>query len=417
VLSRLGVARSPRGAARLQALTLDFLRGLARRCGEARSLCLAANPAMTAIALGRDGSGLACAPYSLEYAGGRWERLPGLPPLWTPPQLSPFVGGDISAGYAALALGPALAPELCAGRALAAYPFLLADMGTNGEFLLALSPDTAFAASVALGPALEGAGLSCGSEARPLAATRFTLGPEGLAPFVLPALPGEGPGQVTDWEPGQATVLGSDQGKARAALREEAAPIPVPAPISIRSAVPLAGIAGTGAVSLLHLLLESKALSREGNFTPERCGPLRRFLRPERDGEGRKFLPLPGGLSFSAADVEEVLKVKAAFSLGLRRLLQTAGIASHSLARVYLAGSLGAHVDRIALENLGFFPPGMASRMEAAGNTSLGGACLLLQSAKIRSALTDWAARVATLDLASDPAFVRDFAGQMRFAW
>jgi uncharacterized 2Fe-2S/4Fe-4S cluster protein (DUF4445 family) len=59
----------------------------------------------------------------------------------------------------------------------------------------------------------------------------------------------------------------------------------------------------------------------------------------------------------------------------------------------------------------------MASRMEAAGNTALEGAGLLLQSAKVRFALVDWAARVTTLDLASDPAFVRDFAGQMRFVW
>ena len=391
VVSRLAFAGTPKGRERLATLTRNALHDLAAR-GEAAmhahglpggvtALCLAANPAMTAITLGLDTESLARAPYSLPYAGGRWEELPGLPRLWTPPQLSPFVGGDIAAGYAALALDP--------DRPAPAYPFLLADLGTNGEFLLALAPDKALAASVALGPALEGIGLRHGTEARPGAITDFALSPRGLEAFVLPDTPATGMASI------QAASLSS-------------------------SFSSLPGITGTGYLTLLHLLLASGAMDRQGHFTPGNCGVLKRFFTPVKaaasESEG-DWLPLPFGLRLTASDVEEVLKVKAAFSLGLRRLLDTAGLASRDLAGVHIAGALGSHVNKQALEELGFFPHGMESRLEASGNTSLAGASLLLRKSDVRPALARWAATVTTIDLASDPLFAWNFAEHMRFVW
>lgn len=375
LVSRLAAALDPQGAERLRALTLAALRRLVRQGGAAgllpRALCLAANPGMTCIALGLPVHGLARAPYVLPYRGGRWEALPGLPPVWTPPQLSPFVGGDIAAGYAALALDPLAPPPV--------YPFLLADMGTNGEFLLALSGEKALTASVALGPALEGVGLSRGTEARPLAAVDLALGPAGLALRVLPRREGGAPRPLG---PGEAA----------------------------------SGMTGAGYLALLRLLVHSKAMDVDGRFTPERAGPLGRLLRPV-DGGGQRFLPLPGGLALFASDVEESLKVKAAFSLGLARLLEAAGLASADLAGIYLAGALGLHVKKEALDQLGFFPPGTAGRIRAVGNSALAGAALLARSAPARKALCAWARGVDSLDLASDAAFVRGFADHMRFAW
>ena len=381
VVSRLSVAGTAKGRERLSSLTREALQGLVERSeavmraeglpGGVSALCLAANTAMTAITLGLDTGSLARAPYSLPYAGGQWEELPGLPRLWTPPQLSPFVGGDISAGYAALALDPE--------RPAPPYPFLLADLGTNGEFILALAPDKALAASVALGPALEGIGLSHGTEARPGAIVGFSLSPRGLEASFLPD--------------------GHPAGSA---------------------SPPLPGITGTGYMSLITLLLSSGAMDREGHFTPGNCGALKRFFTPEKALAAEDvgdWLPLPFALRLTARDVEEVLKVKAAFSLGLHRLLDRAGLASRDLARVYVAGALGSHVNKHALEELGFFPHGMESRIEAAGNSSLAGASLLLRNPEVRPSLLQWAATVTTIDLASDPVFTQTFAEHMRFVW
>ncbi len=380
VISRLAAAATPGGATRLQLLVLEALKRLTRQSAAAgrpvAALCLAANPAMTCLALGREISSLARAPYSLPLSGGQWEELPGLPPVWIPPQLSPFVGGDVSAGYAALVLADAEAP---------AFPFLLTDMGTNGEFLLALSPQTALVSSVPLGPALEGIGLPHGTEARPGAVTGFALTPRGLDMRFF-----DGTG------------------------------------------TPAAGISGSGYISLLHCLLKAGALDKEGHF---RSSPLLdRFFAASREAAapsansghkrppaaafapGEAFLPLGRGLRLYAGDVEEILKVKAAFSLGLSRLLAEAGLAARELSGIFLAGSLGAHTDWDALENLGFFPPGTATRLRAAGNASLAGAALLLRNEKARSDLVDWSRSVRAVDLAG-PSFQRDFAAHMRFIW
>ncbi|MEI3479344.1 MAG: ASKHA domain-containing protein [Bilophila sp.] len=69
--------------------------------------------------------------------------------------------------------------------------------------------------------------------------------------------------------------------------------------------------------------------------------------------------------------MEEILKVKAAFSLAFECLLDAAGLESRDVARVYLGGALGEYASGEALETLGFLPPGLRSRVTAAGNTSL----------------------------------------------
>ncbi|MDR2825562.1 MAG: ASKHA domain-containing protein, partial [Deltaproteobacteria bacterium] len=185
IMSRMSLTVPVRGSTdtsgreRLRALSVRaFVRMLEQDKSTAErsvsEIVVAGNPAMMHILLGKDVSGLCYAPYRLEYHGGAQEVLPGfpdLPPCWICPLISPFVGGDLSAGYAALAYG---------AQGQAQYPFLLADLGTNGEFILALDAQNALATSLPLGPALEGMGLSCGSEARDGVITGFKLTPTGL---------------------------------------------------------------------------------------------------------------------------------------------------------------------------------------------------------------------------------------------
>jgi uncharacterized 2Fe-2S/4Fe-4S cluster protein (DUF4445 family) len=408
VISRLSAARTPRGKKALQELVRTALQGIVLELETSfpvtvQALCLAANPAMTALALGLQTDTLAQAPYSLPLSGGTWATLPGLPPAWIPPQLSPFVGGDISAGYAGIALAPDhVSPQTSSEFlvAQASYPFLLADLGTNGEFLLALSPQETITASVALGPALEGIGLSQGTEAKPGAISAFSLTPKGLQPFVL-----------------------EDCSEMMASLKAERIEAPLPKGsvvenLSPDSEAPLPGITGTGYLSLLSLLIKTGAMDREGHFTLSSSPLLRRSLTllPEQSRQGITLV-LPQGHLLSATDVEEVLKVKAAFSLGLSRLLEHAEISSADLACVYVAGSLGRHADKEALETLGFFPPGLRTRIVCVGNASLTGAALLLQEPKIRESLCQWVTGVRNLDLAADPAFRNSFPKHMRFAW
>lgn len=369
IISRLAYARRKGGAARLAALSRAALARMAAEAGGAREICLAANPAMTCLLLEKDVSGLAAAPYRLDYKGGRQEFLAGLPPLWVAPLMGPFMGGDLSAGYAALAWGRKIE-----------YPFLLADLGTNGEFVLALSESEALAASLPLGPALEGMGMSCGSEARPGVITAFALTSDGLVPQMY----------------GQSSPTRG-------------------------LTTPPSALSGTAYISLARHLLRQGLLLPSGLFADASAAapsPLAaRLAKALRAGPSGRAFYLMDDLYMTGADVEELLKIKAAFSLAMKLLLKEAGLAFSSLKQLCLAGALGTYMDISALEDLGFIPPGGSVRTAAVGNSSLSGAVLLCQKPELRQALIDWSAGVRVLSLTDAPDFQGAYTNEMKFSW
>ena len=361
VMSRLQAAASPEGRERLGGMVHDLLRSVIRNAEDrmpgasVEEVCLAANTAMTAIFLNLDVTPLSTAPYRLPLRGGHAVELPDLPPVWIPPQPAPFIGGDVAAGMA---------------RALSEqtpFPFLFADMGTNGECVLALDADHALLASVPLGPALEGIGLACGGVAGPGSVTEFTLGPGGLA----------------------ASVPGGETPRS---------------------------ICGTGALSLLDVLLRAGVLTPDG-LLAEPDYPLARTIRASiRQQPHGWHLPLPGGLFFSADDVESVLKVRAAFSVALRCLLEQASLPPQALSTLLLAGSLGQHTPADLLVRLGFIPPELGGKARIVGNASLDGASLLAGSPEWRARIIAWAEGCTVVDVSARPDFMQLFAASMRFA-
>lgn len=358
VLSRLAHARTHGGRTRLVNLIRTALADIVASLPcPVREMCLAANTAMTALCLDADVSGLAAAPYTLPVAGNCRACLPGLPPAYIPPQLAPFVGGDVSAGMALLRECPD-----------ATYPFLLADMGTNGEFVLALDGENAIVTSVPLGPALEGIGLPFGDVAGSGVVTHFALGPAGLV----------------------ATTL---------------------------DGAPPRRICGAGYLSLARCLLQAGVLGSDGRFATASPLPLARRLLEQLDtSHGEARLPLPGSMYCAASDVEEILKVKAAFSVAVESLLVAARLEPGAVRRVYLAGAMGEHVAPDTLEALGFLPHGLARCATATGNTALRGAALLLLKPHCRAPLAAWSRRCRILDIANAPDFSTHYLRHMRFA-
>ncbi|MBU1230047.1 MAG: DUF4445 domain-containing protein [Proteobacteria bacterium] len=366
VMSRLAYADKPGGREALARLAAERLHELATGAEAAHGakvsrLCVAGNSVMTHLLLGLPVDGLARAPYHLDYAGGDERQITAirpatLPPARIPPLLAPFVGADLSAGLSALHFQPDGPP---------AYPYLLADLGTNGEFVLALSPEEYLLASVPMGPALEGVGLRHGRIAAPGAVCAFVLTPVGLRPEYVqrPPLPG---------------VDGSSED---------------------------AGITGVGYLSLAATLLRAGVLDESGRFVVP-AQPLGKRLAQRLVGlDGEQALDLGAGLLLPASDVEELIKVKAAFNLALSRLLAEAGLSPGALESVHLAGAMGEHVDPRDLATLGFLPETLTNRVKRAGNTSLAGARLLLTNA----AAWDWVRALPghcrVLDLASEPGF------------
>ncbi|MBA4356146.1 MAG: ASKHA domain-containing protein [Humidesulfovibrio sp.] len=374
VMSRLAYAAHPGGAAVLARLVVERLRALVAGAEAAHGakvslLCVAGNSVMTHLLLGLPVDGLAHAPYHLDYAGGDERRIAttpsagladDLPGVLIPPLLAPFVGADISAGLAALNF----ATDSKNGGP-PAYPYLLADLGTNGEFVLALAPDEYLLASVPMGPALEGVGLRHGRIAAPGAVRAFALTPVGLRPEYVERPPLPGPhGDIED-----------------------------------------AGITGVGYLSLAATLLRARVLDESGRFVVPATPLGKRLAKGLVSLDGEQALDLGGGLLLPASDVEELVKVKAAFNLALSRLLAEADLSPGALQSVHLAGAMGEHVDAADLACLGFLPDVLTGRVRRAGNTSLSGARLLLT----RPEAWDWVrglpAKCRVLDLASEPGF------------
>ena len=365
IMSRLAYAAEPTGAGELQRLVLDRLHALTASLPlPVEEMCLAGNPAMVLILLGRSVDGLAAAPYRLDWKGGERVALdPGLPPAYIPPLFGPFVGADLSAGLAHILHNGEGEPE---------YPFLLADLGTNAECILAVSPDRFLAASAPLGPALEGIGLAFGSVAGPGVVGSFRLAAAGLVPVHL------------------------------AGSRQEEP-----------------GITGAGYLSLVHCLLRAGVLGRDGRFVPpESASPLARKLLVSLQGTGDgPRLPLPEAMYLAASDVEEILKVKAAFNAALSGLFATAGVEPGGLAAVYLAGAMGEHTAPEDLAGLGLLPPGLGKITRVAGNASLAGAGLFLQRPETRNFIEALVPTVRVLDLASQPAFATAYLERMVFEY
>ena len=114
---------------------------------EVKSTVIAGNTAMEHLYMGYDVKGLAEAPYSAVTLDMIYNAATVLLPC-----ISPFVGADVLAGMAAL--------DFDGGKGYNAF----IDIGTNGEIALA-GPEGILVTSTAAGPALEGAGISCGMAA------------------------------------------------------------------------------------------------------------------------------------------------------------------------------------------------------------------------------------------------------------
>lgn len=385
VMSRLAFATTEQGASTLRNLTvsaLQRLKELVRKRLHGASVaecCISANSVMAYLLLGVDVAGLAAAPYRLEYTGGRNETLPeefGLPKwenVYIPPLLSPFIGADLSAGLACIQFRHEAPPQ---------YPYFLADFGTNGECILALAPDKYLTASVALGPALEGVGLTFGGMAGPNTITGVALSPVGVTPDV--------------WRQ-EGTASG---GEGASPLR----------------------ITGAGYLALVQLLMQHGVLHRDGRFAADPPPtPLGKKLFNNvavRRGERCFHLtPDKQGLFLSAGDVEELLKVKGAFNLAFSALFDAADCSPGDLCALYVSGALGESIGAQTLEALGFFPAGLGRRVRILGNSSLAGAQTFLTTPEAKHWAEQLPPLMKNLELAAAPDYGRRFLQRMRFEY
>ena len=272
------------------------------------------------------------------------------------PIVSGFVGGDT------------------VGAVISEWPHerdevsLIVDIGTNGELVLGNS-DGLWATSCATGPALEGAHISCGMWASPGAIHKVVIDPDTYIP---------------DYE-----TLGGEN--------------------------PL-GICGSGIVDAVAGMLRAGILLPTGRFKEGMPGVI-----VDDDGIGRSFTLVPKEetalgqpIEITLADIRQVQLAKAALLVGMKYLMNLAGITK--VDRVVETGASGSIVDWESAVVMGMLPEwakdaDVHSVENAAGN----GAMMALMDTKYRNEAKDLANKIQFIELADEPDFNSEFPNNMTF--
>jgi len=265
--------------------------------------------------------------------------------LFTIPGISSWVGGDLTAGI--------LATRLYARDETA----MLIDVGTNGEIIIG-NKDWLMACSASTGPALEGAGVSCGMMAEKGAIEKVYVEDDEI----------------------RYRVIGN---------------------------VEPTGICGSGVIDLLAALLDRGIIDRSGRFV-EGSDPRVRFV------DGRGVFHVAGeDLLVTQDDLESVITAKAAIFAAIKILLDRLELDFADISKIFLAGGFGSYINRHNAIRIGLLPDLPVSCIQYVGNTSIWGAKLAAFSKKALEAMSKIAGRTAYYDLMGTPDYVEQFQQAM----
>lgn len=165
------------------------------------------------------------------------------------------------------------------------------------------------------------------------------------------------------------------------------------------------GICGTGVIEAVAELLKEGLLDESGCLSEdyfEEGYPL------AKNNEGKTIV-------LTQKDIREIQLAKSAVRAGIETLFLRYGIEKSEVAHVYLAGGFGFKLDcRKAIE-IGMIPEEFQGRVEAVGNSSLGGAvqCLLAKDGWQRT--SGIGRRAAEINLSMDKDFNEFYMEYMFF--
>jgi uncharacterized 2Fe-2S/4Fe-4S cluster protein (DUF4445 family) len=367
IISRIDYARDGERLEELRSLVLETINGLIGQL--AKSLLiepqdiggafLAGNTTMIHLLLGLPPGYIREAPYvpTVNFVPELRAQEVGLKIdpqalVACAPGVGSYVGGDITAGLLCTDL-PTNNQDV----------FLFMDIGTNGEIVIG-NADWMVGCACSAGPAFEGSGIKCGMRAAEGAVERVAIG--------------------DDRESVKCSVIGG--GKP-------------------------AGICGSGLISLLGELFRQDVVDRSGRFFESPgSGRIVQY-------EGRRAFRLAGGeqtrdgkdLLITEADLENLIRTKAAIYAACSLVLENVGLTWDSITRVYIAGGFGRYIRIADAVFIGMLPDLPLDRFRYLGNSSLTGAYIALLSREHRQRMAEIAARITYVDLSSNPGYMDSY--------
>ena len=271
--------------------------------------------------------------------------------LYLFPAASGYVGGDVTAGL--LATGIPDRDELT----------ILVDIGTNGETVLG-NRDFLLACSGSAGSAFEGCGLEWGMAAQPGAIDHVWIENSHLM---------------------YRTVAGE----------------------------PPRGICGSGLIEALGAFLQADVINRNGKVNLTAPYTRRGEIHPEVLLAPAAETFVGRDISLRQADLENLIRDKAALYAGSRILLANAEMSFEDVSEILIAGNFGRSLAIEQAVRIGLLPDIPHERIRFIGNSSLAGARAALISRQAWQHAGEIASSITCLELTAEPRYFEEYTAAL----
>lgn len=269
------------------------------------------------------------------------------------PSVASYVGGDIVSG--ALLTGIEKQEEF----------WLFIDIGTNGEMVLG-NQDLLMCCACSAGPAFEGGGIDCGMRAMDGAIEKIIINDDYSVSYV-----------------------------------------------TVGNAAPV-GICGSGLIDCLSTLRTAGIINRQGKMQQidsDRMregneGPEFVLVRAEESGNGKDIV-------ISEADVDNLIRAKAAVFAGIRVMLQKMELPLEAVSKILIGGGFGNYLNLNDSIRIGLLPDLPADFYSFIGNSSLKGAYLALLSRDVFKHSIELGQSMTYLELSEGNEFYDEYVQAM----
>lgn len=372
VLTRIHFAGTPEGLEKLSRLVVDRInreiQAISQNCGiEAENIhlmAIAGNTAMTHLFLG-------ITPHYII-------REPYIPAVNTPGvietaklgiEINPFGRAFIFPNVGSYFGGDLIAGILFSGIYQNNETAILVDVGTNAEVVIG-NDSWLIACAGAAGPALESGVTKMGMMAGPGVIDTVRIDP------------------VT-----KAVTISTIDNK------------------------PPIGICGSGVIDLAAQLFLSGMLDIRGKLNPSEAGD-----RIKYTDDGPAFIVTPSDasgtgkeLTISQVDLDSLTRSKAAMYTILETISATVGLALTDLATFYVAGTFGSFINPASAISIGMLPDLSLEQYVGLGNSSLGGASMLLTDRGAMDEILKIRNRITYMELNVNQDFMNRFSAAKFF--
>jgi uncharacterized 2Fe-2S/4Fe-4S cluster protein (DUF4445 family) len=175
------------------------------------------------------------------------------------------------------------------------------------------------------------------------------------------------------------------------------------------------GICGTGMIDLLAELFVTGFVDPTGKLARERPSPA-----VVCDGRRARYVIVPRDrnpageeIAITEADIENILRTKAAIYSACSLMLDKLGLSFSDLAQIYVAGGFGRYLDLEKCVTIGLLPDAPREVFHFIGNASLMGSYMVVVSQAYRDLQRSLARRMTCLELSTDPAYMHQYTGAL----